>query len=120
MSYIDQTISDSTLSTSGLYVVGPQPAARPGVFCSKPFEVKHLKTKVKSGFATVEQKSELVALELIMNCSFTDRFNGLMVPIGHKILVKADGYAQSWARQVLEYEGQEFIIVPEDAVIGWI
>jgi hypothetical protein len=102
------------------YSIAPLATTRPGYFCTKPFETRHLSTKVKSGFATVEQKSEIVELELLMNAALGDSRVNQVIGKGSKILIRADAYAQAWARQIFEYKGVQCIFVPQDFVLGWI
>lgn len=80
-------------------------------FC-EPFKEHSVKTTVKSGFATIEQKSNVVELKLTHPC---DTRSGLTA-----VLVRADAYAQPWAKRVQKMNGVEFIIVPEEDVIGYV
>jgi hypothetical protein len=71
-----------------------------------------IKTEVKSGFAFVTQKSQLIGLTVLMDAKLSD---GSFVPKGTVAYIPEDHMAMPWAKNVktaAPLDKQEFLIVP--------
>ena len=88
-----------------------------GIALCKPYKHEGLKAEVKSGFASVSQKTGVVPLEAIVPGKVRDT----MFMKGQTIYVlEEDLVTAAWGKAVRRVEGQEesFIIVPEKSIIA--
>ena len=79
-----------------------------GNIATKPFGEQHLKVSLQKGFATIEQKMTLQALEVVLE--------GEGYKPGDVVYVYADSYGHAWAKNRLVLGELEFILVPKDMV----
>lgn len=108
------TSSTSPISLdSGLRVVNKRIAV-------EPFPTRSVDVKVKSGFGTVVQKTELVPLKVVFATEASDRqtpaASALTLLEGDTVYVRGEAVAHQWAAEVYDLEGKKFIFLPEDFV----
>jgi len=90
---------------------------------TEPFPVQHITGTAKGGLAFMDQKIQLTRLEVVVasSCQVGDE----TVPLPSDnfsenpafVYVRADQFAQSWAKQVYELNGKPFILVPCESVV---
>jgi hypothetical protein len=73
------------------------------------FPSRVVEKKVKSSFATAEQKSALTGLKVI--------FGNENYWVGQTVYVEAESFASSWGKRVYTLDGKDFILVPEEAIL---
>lgn len=82
-----------------------------------PFPKKSIQMEVKTGFAVVKQKVDLIQLEVV----FDFENNEFRAEAGDKIWIRGEFFNAVWAKEEfeLEVEGEKkrFIFVPADAVL---
>jgi hypothetical protein len=76
-----------------------------------PFEKFSIESTVKSGFATINQKTTLTALLVVAGNREGD------IQAGSVVYVNSDQCKQVWANKVYKLGEQDIILVPEDAVV---
>lgn len=86
---------------------------RAGFLAIKLPPANKIEAQVKGGIALTQHKHELLRVELVMDYKPLDIF------AGQKVLLRGDAGFQAWAREVLTLNGQEFVLCPEQAVIGY-
>src|SRR5271165_7177778 len=82
----------------------------------EPYQKSQLKSKVVNGFASVEQKSNLQGLKVLMNAKLND---GSIVPKDSVVFVKEEVlHSQPWAQKTYECKSLvgKFLIVDLSAV----
>ena len=89
--------------------------ARKGFVAIRQPEFKKIETNIRGGIATIAQRSELIAADLVMRYTFED---SILDPAMHKILLKGDAGLHPWAKQVYSFNGMEFVLCPESSIIG--
>lgn len=76
-----------------------------------------IETEVKGGFATISQKTNLIACDLVFSFKLPD---GTVVRPGkHKILVAGDAGLQGWTNNVYNFDDKEFALLPVNFMIGY-
>lgn len=82
---------------------------------TRPFVVKTVETKIKSGFATSNQKTSLQPLEVVFEChDFPE------IKPGDTVYVRADMFAHQWAKEEFtDGAGNPYILVPKQFVYGY-
>lgn len=79
-----------------------------------PFPDMSVKTSAQGQGAVkvgrIENKVKLVTLSVLFPSE-----DGRFAP-GSKILVRGDLYLQSWAKEIQEFDGHQYILVPENFV----
>lgn len=80
------------------------------VACS-PMEKTSIQIDNKHSFATAKQRTGLITLNVLF-----PNENKTFVP-EDMVVVKGDSIAQPWAKEVYDYDGVKFILVPEMAII---
>jgi hypothetical protein len=61
-------------------------------------------------------KTELVKLKLVANAVFPVATNLVRLQAGAEVLVRASDYAAPWGKEVFEYGGKKFILIPSDRI----
>ena len=89
--------------------------ARKGFVAIKQPEFKKIETSIRGGIATIAQRSELIAVDVVMVYKLDDY---VLHPGQHRVLLRGDAGLHPWAKQVYVYEGMEFVLCPESSVIG--
>jgi hypothetical protein len=82
-----------------------------GNIVTLPFKDMSVKTEVKSGFATIVQKTHLSTLQVVVGNKDGS------IPIGSVVYMAPDAFKSHWAKQIFLFENKEVIIVPENQVI---
>ena len=86
---------------------------------AEPFIDKSVKTELK-GESQVKvavlrnDKTRLVKLRVLANAFDSNR--NLVAMEGSHIMVRADGYAQSWGKDIFEIDEVKFVLIPLDRV----
>ncbi len=86
-----------------------------GTLAVKQPEFKKIEATVKGGIALVSQRIELVSVDLIMDYQLGDTLLKAGVT---RILLRGDAGLQPWAKQTLSFDGKEFVLCPESAVVA--
>ena len=87
-----------------------------GVVAVEPIVATKIETDATGGFAKIKQKYNLVASVLVMDCLIGDecyRANR------HRALLKGEVAFSPWAKEIYEYNGEKFILVPLSSIIGF-
>lgn len=71
--------------------------------------------QVKNGFAFNGNRMNLIRAEVV----FSGFVDGQQVEPGDLVLLRGDSGLQPWAKQLFVIDGQEFVLCPEGAVIGY-
>jgi hypothetical protein len=79
-----------------------------------------LKSEVKAGFAFVQQKTDIVSLEVVMDCSILENPNHKQfIPAGSLIFVKEERLTTTpWGKTTMKLSGKDVILVPGSEVIA--
>lgn len=90
--------------------------SKKGTLAIKPLP-RFQKPEVKTGsFATIAQKHEVVAVDLAMDYEI----DGILLKAGRdQVILPADSNLQQWANKKVTLGEVEFVICPEQAVIGF-
>ena|SRR5271157_4241097 len=81
---------------------------------SKPI-FRKIEAKLEGGLATIAQRTDVIAINLMMDYEF----NGQLLKAGKtKVIVKGDAGLSTWAKVTNIYNGVEFVLCPEGAIIG--
>ena len=68
------------------------------------------------GFATIGQRHELIACDLVMDYTL----DGVKLTAGKdKVLLFGGAGLQAWAKKIYSINGKEFSLCPENEVIGY-
>jgi hypothetical protein len=70
-----------------------------------PVENRTVASEVKSGFAVVKNKVELVKLKVIFGCDEGPT-------VGDTVFIKGDAVNHAWCKDVFNVEGVSVILVP--------
>ena len=82
-----------------------------------PIAAVKLEAEIKGGFATISQKHNLIAAEMILDFAG----NGSFYKAGdYRVLLKGDAAFTPWAKQVFEHDGVKFVLAPIGFVIGFV
>ena len=83
----------------------------------KPIEAKEIKMEVKSGFASITQKNQLTAMEVV--------FGEGDIKTGDTVYMKGDVIAHPWFKEPVILNGQTICVCPLSQVLfvktgtGW-
>lgn len=85
----------------------------------KPLPAKEkVETVMRGNVALVSQKNSVIEAELAMDFKMS---NGLILKANKsKVIISGEAAFQGFAKQIYNYNGLEFIRVPEDNVIGYM
>jgi hypothetical protein len=84
---------------------------------TEPFPTNSVKIQERKGFAGIEQKVGLTPLRLVATPK-SERLPDWLAP-GDIVWVKGDLCAAAFAKEVLELEGEKFVLIPDDRVIAY-
>lgn len=76
----------------------------------RPIGDRTISMKVNSGFATMENRVQLLDLEVVFGIPDAD------IRPGDKVYVKGDAVKQVWAGQIFTVKGAEVILVPTSQI----
>lgn len=96
------------LQTPPLYMT-PVRTMNKVVACT-PFPKQNIEKVIKGGIAMIDKKVNLQELTVVL-ASDTG-----FIP-GQRVFVRGDQVVQNWVKEVFTVDGQEFILVPETAIM---
>lgn len=77
---------------------------------------KKIEAQIKGGIAIIAQRVELTESKVVLNYNNAD----LLLKTGDHVILKGDAGLMPWAKQVLSFRDKEFVLVPEDQIVGYI
>jgi hypothetical protein len=77
---------------------------------------KKIEAQIKGGIATIAQRVELTKSKVLLNY----QSESVSLNPGDYVILKGDAGLTPWAKQVLEFEGLSFVLVPETEIVGYI
>ncbi|SRR6266851_4640023 len=87
------------------------------VVAATPFPRYDIETKVKSGFAQINQKNDLTALTAVASKPW-QKYSFDQITHGTKIYVDASKYITPWAKKIYHLpELGDFILVPDEEIV---
>lgn len=104
---MDNNTSEGTLSSPIVAVNGK-------VAC-EPFPLMSVEKEQRGGMVVPKQKGTLTKLAV----KYTSGKFGQVayVPRGASVWVRSEQFTLQWAKDVFEWEGVKFILVPEDQIV---
>ena len=90
---------------------------------TEPFPVQHITGTAMGGLFLMDQKIQLTRLEVVLEsyCQVGDKTvwlpNDNLGAEPSFVYVRADQFAQVWAKQIYELNGKSFILVPCESVV---
>lgn len=83
------------------------------VLCKPMKNAGQLSTEIRGGIATVKQKKDIVAVDVLFDSDC------LGVAAGDVVFMKEEDLAtQPWAKRTFELNGVEVILVPKEYIVG--
>lgn len=79
-----------------------------------PLKSDKIETKVVGGFATLQQKREIIAVVVKFGFSFED----VLLNSGDHILLRSDCAFKPWNKEVYTMGNEEFVLCPIEEVVG--
>ena len=74
-------------------------------------------THIKGGLALISQRTETVAVDLVMDY----KLDSLILEADRdKVIVRGEAGLSAWARKIYCIEGKEYVLCPDNEVIGFI
>jgi hypothetical protein len=109
------TVKTVNLHTPPLYMTPTIPIMPPvrtmnKVVACTPFPKQNIEKVIKGGIAMIDKKVNLQELTVVL-ASDTGFFPG------QRVFVRGDQVVQNWVKEVFTVDGQEFILVPETAIM---
>lgn len=85
-----------------------------GLILCKPMKnAAQLSTEIRGGIATVKQKKDIVAVDVVFPAEHMD------LSPGDVLFMKEEDLAtQPWAKRTFEINGVEVILVPKEYIVG--
>lgn len=77
---------------------------------------KKIEAQLKGGIATIAQRVELIESPVVLNYKSAD----LLLKMGDSVILKGDAGLNPWAKQILSFKDKQFVLVPEDQIVGYI
>ena len=91
------------------------PQALNGKVACSEFPSLSVETEIKGGMLVPKQRGSMTQLTVVFDSG--KQYGGPWFPKGTKIWVRADCFKLAWARDVLDLNGQKFVLVPEDQIL---
>jgi hypothetical protein len=89
--------------------------SKKGTLAVKQPEFKKIEATIKNGFALISQRVDLIKVDLLMDYDL----DGIKLKAGKdRVILRGDSGLQPWAKQVLNIDGVEFVLCPENLVVG--
>lgn len=86
-----------------------------GVLAIAQPQFKKVEAEIKGGIAVIAQRVSLIKASLVLGYSL----NGVDLKAGDKIILRGDSGLQPWAKQVVSLDDKEFVLCPEEQIIGY-
>ena len=83
-----------------------------GYILTKLLSIKSTETEVVKGFASFKNKTSFQEVEVV--------YGSEKIKSGTKVLLRADAFAQPWAKNTYHYNGLDLLMVPQNEVLGVI
>lgn len=80
-------------------------------------EFKKIEAQVSGGFAAISQRTNLVVADLVMDY---DLGSVRLVAGVDKVIIRGDAGLQPWAKQRMCLGAKEFVLCPENQVVGYL
>lgn len=88
-----------------------------GKVAVEPFKEMAIEKEQRGGLVMAKQKGTLTKLRVVFNSGKEFVPESYYFPKGSSVWVRADGYALPWAKEILELDGEKFILIPVDQVL---
>jgi hypothetical protein len=86
-----------------------------GILAVSQPQFKKVEAELKGGIAVIAQRINLIKVDLVLGYNF----NGTELTAGDKIILRGDSGLQPWAKQVVSLDNKEFVLCPEDQILGY-
>lgn len=89
--------------------------SKSGYLAIKQPQFKKIESTMKGGLAIASQRQEMISVPLVMSYVLDGR---VISPAYHEVVLRGDSGLAAWAKQVYIFNGEEFVLCPETAIIG--
>jgi hypothetical protein len=91
--------------------------SKTGVLAIKQPQFKKIESTMKGGLAVASQRTEMISVPLVMGYKIDGRE---LHPGRHEVILRGDSGLAQWSKQIFILNGEEFVLCPESAVIGFV